>query len=118
MGPVGLMGPTGTGLSRRHALEALTPLLRSTLQSLETIGLPGALTGPVARGDVATVARHVGVLKGESAELRELHRSVVLSTLRLATPAEGRRVVATARRLREALGDSVTKPRTSRPGRS
>ena len=41
---------------------ALLPLVRATLENVETLGAEGALTGPVARGDVDTVRRHLGVL--------------------------------------------------------
>jgi predicted short-subunit dehydrogenase-like oxidoreductase (DUF2520 family) len=41
---------------------ALIPLVRSTLENVETLGAQAALTGPVARGDVDTVRRHLDVL--------------------------------------------------------
>lgn len=42
--------------------EALWPLLRSALENAEALGPKDALTGPVARGDVDTVARHLEAL--------------------------------------------------------
>jgi predicted short-subunit dehydrogenase-like oxidoreductase (DUF2520 family) len=42
--------------------EALWPLLRSTLENVEALGPHAALTGPVARGDVDTVVRHLDAL--------------------------------------------------------
>jgi predicted short-subunit dehydrogenase-like oxidoreductase (DUF2520 family) len=44
-----------SGLSREEALEALLPLMRGTLENLASLGLPDALTGPIARGDATTV---------------------------------------------------------------
>jgi predicted short-subunit dehydrogenase-like oxidoreductase (DUF2520 family) len=41
---------------------ALLPLVRATLENVETLGAEAALTGPVARGDVDTVRRHLDVL--------------------------------------------------------
>ncbi len=41
---------------------ALFPLVRSTLENVETLGPEAALTGPVARGDVDTVRRHLDAL--------------------------------------------------------
>jgi len=41
---------------------ALVPLVRSTLENVETVGPAAALTGPVSRGDAETVARHLDVL--------------------------------------------------------
>ncbi len=53
---------TELGAERAEAVEALLPLLRGVLGNLERVGLPGALTGPIARGDVGTVRRHLDAL--------------------------------------------------------
>lgn len=49
--------------------EAFTPLIRSTLDNVDAIGPVAALTGPVARGDVETVARHLATLDAEERAL-------------------------------------------------
>jgi predicted short-subunit dehydrogenase-like oxidoreductase (DUF2520 family) len=61
------------GLSPESAWQGLQGLLRGTFESLEA-GLPeDALTGPISRGDSATVRKHLSLLKGEQANLyREL----------------------------------------------
>lgn len=41
---------------------ALWPLIRSTLENVEALGAESALTGPVARGDVDTVLRHLDAI--------------------------------------------------------
>ncbi len=46
------------GLSKKASEKALGSLLRSVAHNVETIGVPAALTGPVMRGDQATVTRH------------------------------------------------------------
>ncbi|MBW2464431.1 MAG: DUF2520 domain-containing protein [Deltaproteobacteria bacterium] len=46
------------GIEPRAAVRAVGALLRSVGDNVETVGVPGALTGPVARGDAATVLRH------------------------------------------------------------
>ena len=51
------------GLERGQATRALAGLLASTAANLERVGLPDALTGPIARGDVAVVARHLLALR-------------------------------------------------------
>lgn len=48
-----------TGQSPVDAARALWPLLAATTQNLQSAGLPAALSGPVARGDEGTVARHL-----------------------------------------------------------
>lgn len=50
------------GWSDEEALTALLPLMRETIANLAVEGLPGALTGPLRRGDRATVAGHLSAL--------------------------------------------------------
>lgn len=60
------------------AAASLLPLARAALAAVERAGLPEGLTGPVARGDVGTVRRHLAVLDGERRELyRRLSRELV-----------------------------------------
>ncbi len=51
------------GFSRRQATRALMNLVRQTLHNFETIGGRASYTGPLSRGDYATVARHVQMLQ-------------------------------------------------------
>lgn len=70
------------GVSEEKALDALIPLLDSAVRGLSTRGLPGALTGPVARGDAAVVENHLRVLAGTPAF--ETYRQLSLHALSLA----------------------------------
>ena len=74
--------------------EALLPLVRSTIDNVGALGSPDALTGPVARGDADTVARH---LDGLPPEERPVYRALAAEALRLS----GRDDAA----LRDLLGD-------------
>jgi predicted short-subunit dehydrogenase-like oxidoreductase (DUF2520 family) len=91
-----------TGLPRGRVLAALLPLLRSTLASLETAGLPDAMTGPVARGDDVTVARHAALLRQAEPDRRALHHLLVTRTAQLAGKA-GTLSAADVRRIARAL---------------
>jgi predicted short-subunit dehydrogenase-like oxidoreductase (DUF2520 family) len=53
----------GFGVEPRAGLEALLPLLRATVDNLDTLGPSVALAGPVARGDLTTVAAHLEWLR-------------------------------------------------------
>lgn len=72
------------GVEPAEALQALLPLLRGTVANLENVGLPGALTGPVARGDVGTVRQHVAALTQEAPAQLPLYALLGLSAIELA----------------------------------
>ena len=91
------------GVPRRRALPALLPLVRSTVANLGNSGLPDALTGPVARGDDSTLARHAALMRRADPQRRALHRLLVERTARLAR-ASGFIDAAALRRIQRALG--------------
>ncbi|HEX4405999.1 MAG TPA: DUF2520 domain-containing protein [Polyangia bacterium] len=72
------------GVPADEALPALIPLLSSVVQNLATVGLPGALTGPVQRGDVSSVEQHVRALEARAPETLDLYRLLGRDVLRLA----------------------------------
>jgi predicted short-subunit dehydrogenase-like oxidoreductase (DUF2520 family) len=53
---------TSFGVDEADALRALLPLARGTLEAVEARGLAGAVSGPIARGDLGVVARHLAEL--------------------------------------------------------
>ena len=79
------------GADRRQALQALLPLVRGTLANVERLGIPAALTGPIARGDAPTVAGHVAALRQRAPELLELYRLLARQTIPLAREQGGSR---------------------------
>jgi predicted short-subunit dehydrogenase-like oxidoreductase (DUF2520 family) len=72
------------GVPPEQALPVLIPLLKSVVHNLEQLGLPGALTGPVERGDVSSVEQHLKTLETRAPELLALYRLVGKDVLRLA----------------------------------
>jgi predicted short-subunit dehydrogenase-like oxidoreductase (DUF2520 family) len=73
------------GLSRRTARRVLIPLMESTVRNLKTSDPADALTGTFARGDVATVRRHLKALAGkEHGSAREIYKLLGLHSLELA----------------------------------
>src|SRR4029077_8599556 len=72
------------GVPADQALPVLIPLLSSVVQNLAQVGLPGALTGPVERGDVTSVEQHLRTLEAKAPDLLELYRLVGRDVLRLA----------------------------------
>ena len=61
-------------------VEALWPLVRATIDNVEAVGAHDALTGPVARGDADTVARHLAALPADE---RGAYRALAREALRL-----------------------------------
>lgn len=57
------------GFEAKEALRSLLPLMNGTLANLEKVGLPGALTGPISRGDSPVVAGHLQKLPEGIAEV-------------------------------------------------
>ncbi len=51
------------GVPHETAPKMLGPLLRSVADNVEALGFPGALTGPVRRGDLAGVEKHLTTLR-------------------------------------------------------
>jgi predicted short-subunit dehydrogenase-like oxidoreductase (DUF2520 family) len=80
-----LMATTGVG--RDAALDALGPILRTTMENILTLGPEGALTGPIRRGDVGTIRRHLAAVKNTSPGTRELYVAAGLRTVALAERA-------------------------------
>ncbi|MFN3337166.1 MAG: DUF2520 domain-containing protein, partial [Thermomicrobium sp.] len=73
-----------TGLEREAVVRQLLPLLQGVLANLEQLGLPQALTGPMARADRATLERHVAALARETPEWLVLYRVLAQAMLPLA----------------------------------
>jgi predicted short-subunit dehydrogenase-like oxidoreductase (DUF2520 family) len=95
------------GLSERHARRVLLPLLQSTLDNLTRQPPERALTGTFARGDAATVGRHLDALRREGArEAMLLYALLGERSLRLAARngLDAERIGEIARTLAEALG--------------
>ena len=90
------------GVPRSEALAGLVPLARGTLAHTEAGGLDGALTGPVARGDVETAAAQLRSLARRSKSGAEAHRLLALRLLELAERA-GSLDSAQRRELRQLL---------------
>lgn len=102
------------GFTRRQATRALLPLTRQTLDNLERLGPRAAWTGPMARGDYATVEKHAEALADFPRELFDAYVSVSrLSAVLLSDNPK-----AALHRLQSALERRVGSPqREKRNGR-
>jgi predicted short-subunit dehydrogenase-like oxidoreductase (DUF2520 family) len=73
---------TLAGLPPEDAQRALAPLTLSAAQNVQRLSLEAALTGPVARADIETVARHIDAL-APVPELLALYRGLGMKLLAL-----------------------------------
>ena len=70
----------GAGLGREDARELMLPLVRQTVENIAELGPAAALTGPVARGDEATVEAQRGAVERVTPELLVLFDELVRRT--------------------------------------
>lgn len=90
------------GADEQAALQALLPLVRGTLASIGEAGLAQGMPGPVSRGDVGSVRKHVQALAAFDAGSLPLYSALCERTVRLAL--DGQRIDGhTAGQLRAVL---------------
>jgi predicted short-subunit dehydrogenase-like oxidoreductase (DUF2520 family) len=111
------------GLEPDAALPAIMPLLESTVANLGRAGLPDALTGPLARGDIGTVMRHLAALDHVAPEIAQIYRALGHAALPM-VEARGELTRETVQELEDALHSMVldaapaldrVSPTTARP---
>jgi predicted short-subunit dehydrogenase-like oxidoreductase (DUF2520 family) len=72
------------GIAEEDALRALLPLLKGTLASMESAGVAGGMPGPVSRGDVGTIRRHVEDMAHVGEDALAFYCELALRTIPLA----------------------------------
>ena len=72
------------GIDGDDARDLLAPLIRRTVDNWQRNGSTASLTGPIARGDEATVARQRGAVDDTDPELTPLFDKLALATRRIA----------------------------------
>lgn len=72
------------GVPQKEATKALIPLLRGTVNNINNIGLPDCLTGPISRGDLGTISKHLTALKDKNPSLLAAYKQLGLHTIPIA----------------------------------
>ncbi len=72
------------GVSPQQATRAMLPLLRGTLNNIDNVGLPHCLTGPIARGDLSTIEKHLEAMESAAPKLLSTYRELGLKTIPIA----------------------------------
>lgn len=68
----------------QQATQALLPLLRGTINNIDTMGIPQCLTGPIARGDTGTIKKHINALQEIAPAVVSAYRQLGLQTIPIA----------------------------------
>lgn len=72
------------GMAREDARAMMAPLMRETVDNVLRIGTVKALTGPIARGDVALIARQIETLEHADPAIAALYRELGAIAVQLA----------------------------------
>jgi predicted short-subunit dehydrogenase-like oxidoreductase (DUF2520 family) len=75
---------TSFGLTHDEAIRAFWPLVRGTLKNIERSGTVQALTGPIARGDLGTVQKHLSAFNSKLPQLLRVYQDLGILTTDLA----------------------------------
>jgi len=87
------------GVSREQGAALLTPILRATVENVLAQGVENAMTGPISRGDVEIVNRHIKELERLGPESVSVYREL------------GRATLAVAERRKELSGEKIVEMR-------
>jgi predicted short-subunit dehydrogenase-like oxidoreductase (DUF2520 family) len=69
------------GVNRKEAVPRMMPILRQTLSNYESFGGPEGFSGPLIRGDIETIKRHLRVLRREP-EVRQVYVALAQAALK------------------------------------
>jgi len=72
------------GIDRTIAWSGLEPLVAATLNNITEMGTMNSLTGPIVRGDVKTVRRHLQALASMPGQIPSVYRTMGLYTVEMA----------------------------------
>jgi len=72
------------GIDSADGFTILKPLIEGTLNNIEKIGIPEALTGPISRGDLDTVSAHIEHIMAQVPELKALYCRLGIDTAGIA----------------------------------
>lgn len=78
-----LLSAEAAGLERDNFFRSLQPLIQTTLKNIATSGTEQALSGPIARGDTKTIAKHLEHIDALNPELKHSYGDLGKHALKL-----------------------------------
>ena len=94
------------GIDRDQFTRSIMPLAKATLANIEQDGQASALSGPIARGDADTVAKHIELLSKLDSSLHEAYVNLGRRALELAR-TKGNLSDSSIKKLRAALKTDI-----------
>jgi predicted short-subunit dehydrogenase-like oxidoreductase (DUF2520 family) len=92
------------GITPDDAAQALFPLIKGTVDNIEHLGPVKALTGPIARGDVGVIRRHLEAMKQLDPRFIDIYRTISCLTVEVGlkkgtlTPEQGEEILQIVRK--------------------
>ena len=77
------------GATEQEALRALLPLAQGTLSSIQSAGVARGMPGPVSRGDLSSIDKHLGAIRPMGPQMFEFYRTLCTATVPIARHAGG-----------------------------
>lgn len=96
------------GLDEAGALAVYGPLIEGTLGNARALGIAAALTGPITRGDVGTLAAHLQTLREHAPQALDLYVAAARREVALAAP-RGPLAPETARAMLRMLDEALAR---------
>jgi len=84
---IGIKMLVDVGFSKETAQKLLAPLINNNIKNVLEVGAETALTGPIARGDIGTVQKHLDYLTDYNQQIADIYRSLGRQTIDLAKRA-------------------------------
>ncbi len=72
------------GIVQEEGLHAAWPLIEGTIDNIKKLGPVDSLTGPIARGDIETVKKHLAALEEVPKNFADTYRALALYNLEVA----------------------------------
>ncbi len=77
------------GATEEEALRALLPLAQGTLSAIQSAGVARGMPGPVSRGDLSSIEKHLAAIAPMGPEMRDFYKTLCAVTVPLALQAGG-----------------------------
>ena len=80
------------GVDEETAFRSIIPLARATLENAAALGPEAAITGPVVRGDVVTLRRHLAALQARAPEVLPLYIELTRASIPLTSALDQKKL--------------------------